>query len=381
MILVSWISIKVILPALPELNKVLNTSSANIQLSVSVFLLVFSLSRLVWGPVAHLHGITKTLSIAIYISIVGSVISMLSFNFPMYLAGRTLEGIGMGCIPIISMAIAPNIFEKKELSQKMAIVLGVASVMPAVSPIIGGYLMKFLEWRSIFGFLLLLSVILIFLSRIYLKHVSHIVIFKEHTIKAIFASYLRVISDRRFWAYMTPAALTSGALIGYYSASPYWFVDQMGFDIHIFSYFLLPTVGMYVVGSFLAPVFIDKLELRKLFVIIMLVLVAIVSLFISSSFMNFPKSILVITFMSLFAVAAGMLAILTNTAVLSHFKDISGIASAVTTCLMFFMSSVLSTIAMKLLATHMWPVMIYLGVVVLVGLLGFLLFIPGKQKT
>ncbi len=58
MVLLSWISIKIVLPVLPSLDEILKTSSANIQLSVTIFLLFFSLSRLFWGPIAYVLGNT-----------------------------------------------------------------------------------------------------------------------------------------------------------------------------------------------------------------------------------------------------------------------------------------------------------------------------------
>lgn len=381
MVLLSWISIKIVLPVLPGLGEILKTSSANIQLSVTIFLLFYSLSRLFWGPVVQILGNTKTLRIAVFIAMVGSALAMLAYSFPMYLIGRTLEGLGMGAISIVSMAILPNIYDKRSLSKKMAYVTGISATMPAISPIVGGYLMKFIDWRAIFVFLLLLSLILIILSFKYLGKVNKFKDSREHTIKATMQAYLEVISERKFWGYVIPSGFASGALIGYYSASPFWFVKQLGFDAHIFSYFLLPTVGFFVIGSFLISAFIGKFEYQKLFLIGIILSIIVTALFYVFSLGAFSNSILIIVFMSLFGLTSGMIALLTTTGVLTHFKDISAIASAAMTCFLFLMSSILSTVSMKLVATNINSVIIYMGGVSVLSLISYLIFMIRKVKS
>lgn len=165
-ILLSWISIKVVLPALPKLNTDLGTSNSAIQLSVTCFLLFFSLSRLIWGPMAEIHGVIKTLKIGVIISIAGSVLSMLAVDFPMYFAGRSLEGIGMGSIPITGMSILTNLYDRKNLAKKLSYVNSVSAAMPAIAPVFGGYIIQFFGWRAIFGLLLLMSLlVLVFIYR------------------------------------------------------------------------------------------------------------------------------------------------------------------------------------------------------------------------
>ncbi len=381
MVLLSWISIKIVLPILPNLDDILKTTSNNIQLSVTIFLLFFSLSRLIWGPIAHVIGNTRTLRIAIIISIAGSVLAMLAYNFPMYLIGRSLEGLGMGAIPIISMAVLPNLYDKKGLSKKMAYVTGISSTMPAISPIIGGYLMNFFDWRATFVFLLLLTLFLLFLSFRYLGKVNRFKDSREHNVRGIFKAYVEIIGERKFWGYVLPAALTSGALIGYYSASPFWFVKQMGFDTHVFSYFLLPTVGLLVSGSFIISAFVGKFKYQNLFLFGILLSIVVSVLFYVFSLWGFSNSILIIIFMSLFGLTCGIIVLLTTAAVLAHFKEISGIASAAMTCFMFFMSSILSTISMKLVATNINSIIFYMGWVSVLSLVMYFVFLARKEKS
>ena len=70
--------------------------------------------------------------------------------------GRILDGIGMGAASPIGRTLMTDVFERKELARRIGVISGFASAMPAVAPIIGGYLMMCIDWRAIFGFFLLL---------------------------------------------------------------------------------------------------------------------------------------------------------------------------------------------------------------------------------
>lgn len=375
MVLLSWASIKIVLPILPGLDDVLKTSSANIQLSVTIFLLLFSLSRLIWGPVAQMYGNLIALRLGIFLSIAGSIMSMLASNFTWYIIGRGLEGIGMGSIPIVSFAILPNLFDKKTLSRKMAYVSGISAAMPAIAPVIGGFLMKFIDWRAVFGFLIVSSILLIILSYKYLKYVNNFNEDERTNLRMVLSAYFSCLKERKFWGYTTPAALTSGTLIGYYSASPYWFVDQMGYSAEMFSYLLLPTVGMFVMGSFVISSFVGKINIHRLFLVSSLLIFITVGLSILGHFFQIRLSLSLIIVMSILGFCAGAQMVLTVTAVLSHFKHIAAIASAFMTSYVFLLSSLFSTISMKLNATNVWSVVLYIGIAAFWGLLFYVFFV------
>ena len=91
----SWTSIKIVLPALPELGNVFH-STAGVKLSVSLYLIFFACSQPVWGGIIQKTSCRQTLFYSLVVTMTGSLIAMSSFNLPLYLIGRTLEGVGMG---------------------------------------------------------------------------------------------------------------------------------------------------------------------------------------------------------------------------------------------------------------------------------------------
>ena len=138
MVLLNWFSVKIVLPALPFLVKYFDTTTSYIQLSVTIYLIAFSISRLFWGSLAEKYGNVRVYYPGLIISLIGIIISMTSNSLTQYIIGRTLEGIGIGCLAPSSRAMLTVTFEKDELSRKMIYVSVAASSMLGISPIIGG---------------------------------------------------------------------------------------------------------------------------------------------------------------------------------------------------------------------------------------------------
>ena len=126
---------------------------------ITAFFIFFALSQPIWGGIAQKIGCRPTLLIGVFVSIVGSLIAMLAFDLPSYIVGRSLEGLGMGSASPIARTILTDILDRKSLAKSMGTISGVASTMPAVAPIIGGYLLTWIDWRAIFGFFLILLII------------------------------------------------------------------------------------------------------------------------------------------------------------------------------------------------------------------------------
>lgn len=256
----------------------------------------------------------------------------------------------------------------------MAVLSGSAAAMPAITPIIGGYLMHWISWQAIFGFLLLLSIILLILVLRLVPETSTLEN-KELTIKQAFFQYSKLIKSRIFWGYVIPYTMTTGGLIGYYSASPFWFVSQLKYSDNIYSYFLLPTVGMYIMGLIVTLRLIKKYELEQILFSGLVLGISLIALMALSLPFSIAGAVPIIVFMSLFGFSIGFVFPTSNAAALSYFKHISASASALISCCVFAFSSLASFITMKMEINNLWPIVTYLAVLIIIALLSFVLLI------
>ena len=370
LIILSWISLKIVLPALPVLTEAFGCSSHLIKISVSLYLLSFALSQPVWGSVEQRTDPKRTLTISFAVAITGFALSILSPNLPVYMVGRTIQGFGMGAALPIGRTLMGDAYRHRQLSKLLGIIAGFAAVMPAVAPIIGSFLLEWTGWRVIFGFLLLSSLLWILAASRWLPGTRSAGTGSggrnPDGLRAVFGS---ILVSREFWGFSLSYASMTGSLLGYYSAMPYWFHVQLGVPRNVFSYLAIPTVGLYVAGLTFSSFMVRKREVEEMLIMGLVISALVVATSVVFSILHFAGIVPVIVLFSALAFAAGIVSPNANAGVLSAFREVAPPASAMTALVLFGTASLASLIAMYITVTgDLWPVTVYLAVSSAVGL-------------
>ncbi|MCB1828038.1 MAG: MFS transporter, partial [Coxiellaceae bacterium] len=222
----AWLSVNVYLPALPELPRVFHTTPAALKLSVTLFFSGYALSQLFWGPLSEKHGRRKAILYGMCITTVGVVIAMTAMRVWVFNAGRLIEALGLGCASVLGRAILVDLLDKMQMFKTMSYATLVVNVMPAIAPIIGGALLLWAGWRSIFAMLLFFSVVLLLLFIFRLME-TNLRIRKEIKPKEMILDYLMVVRNSRYVAFVLLYVLGTGAMIGYYTMAPYIFIQSL----------------------------------------------------------------------------------------------------------------------------------------------------------
>jgi DHA2 family multidrug resistance protein len=147
-----------------------NTQLVLPQIMTSMRVEVFQIHWLLTGP-----GIVRTVVTAatgwlsgwfgprtLYLVCVGSMTvgslgSMLAWDWPSLILFRMLSGAGGGLIPQISQAIFYQIFPPGQRGMALAFALMGWSIGPAFGPFMGGNLLEFASWRVVYGITLCLG--------------------------------------------------------------------------------------------------------------------------------------------------------------------------------------------------------------------------------
>jgi EmrB/QacA subfamily drug resistance transporter len=88
---------------------------------------------------------------------IGSLGSLLAWNWPSLIFFRMLSGAGGGMIPQLSQAIFYQIFPPSQRGMALGFSLMGWSIGPAFGPFMGGNLLEFASWRVIYAISLLMS--------------------------------------------------------------------------------------------------------------------------------------------------------------------------------------------------------------------------------
>ena len=141
------------LPAFPEIADALGTSRTTIQQSLTSYLAPYAVMMLVHGPLSDRYGRRASIIGALLVFSLGCVGCALAQSVPAFLAWRIVQGLSVGATTVVVRALIRDLFEGAAAQRRFAQVNLVFTLAPAVAPIVGGYLLTTMGWRSIFGFL------------------------------------------------------------------------------------------------------------------------------------------------------------------------------------------------------------------------------------
>ncbi|WP_421695879.1 multidrug effflux MFS transporter [Aestuariivirga sp.] len=148
-------SIDTMLPAIGSIAHELGAVDPNSrQFIITTFFGGLTLGTLIYGPWSDSLGRKPTIGFGLAIYALGTLICLFSFNFPMILIGRFIQGFGASAPRIVSIAMVRDGQAGAAMARVMSFVMMVFMLVPMLAPSIGTLVLIFANWRFIFlGFL------------------------------------------------------------------------------------------------------------------------------------------------------------------------------------------------------------------------------------
>lgn len=164
------LSTTIVANALPTIIADLQASQTAYAWVITTALLTNAASTPIWGKLADLFNKKTLVQSAIVIFVIGSVIAGLAHNVGLLLAARALQGVGMGGLTALVVAIIGSIIPPRERGRYSGYMGAVMAVSMTGGPILGGVIVDSpLGWRWCFYICIPLAVIALFLLQRTLK--------------------------------------------------------------------------------------------------------------------------------------------------------------------------------------------------------------------
>src|SRR5262249_36510007 len=144
------LSVDMYLPSWPEMARLLNATPAQVQLTISVYLIGFAIGQVIYGPLSDRHGRKPVLLAATALFIFASVICTVARSIEVLIAARALQALGGAGMMVLPRAIVRDLYEGVYVAREMARMAAVMALTPVVAPLLGGVLETAFGWRSNF---------------------------------------------------------------------------------------------------------------------------------------------------------------------------------------------------------------------------------------
>ncbi|KAJ8597216.1 MFS general substrate transporter [Rhizopogon salebrosus TDB-379] len=156
--MISGLSMNIQNPANAQIEQQLHSSSADISLSLSLFILFQGNVPLIWSAISEIKGRKFVYLFSLTLFTLGSAIVAVSRSIGLVIGMRMLQGAGYSSAVIsVGAATLADIYEPHQRGTMMGIYYSAPLLGPSLGPIVGGALTQAFEWRAIFWFLVILG--------------------------------------------------------------------------------------------------------------------------------------------------------------------------------------------------------------------------------
>jgi EmrB/QacA subfamily drug resistance transporter len=154
--------------AIPEISKDLHVHPIELKIALISYLMSLAIFIPISGWICDKYGIKKTFLSAIGIFTIASLGCGFAHHIHQLIILRFIQGIGGALnVPVARLIILKS-FPKKEFLPKMNLVIMIASIASMVGPMVGGFIVVYLNWSWIFWVNVPIGILNFFIIKKYL---------------------------------------------------------------------------------------------------------------------------------------------------------------------------------------------------------------------
>ncbi len=251
------------MPSLPDIARTLTASTAQVQLTLSTYLVGFAVGQIVYGPISDRHGRKPVLLAALGLFAAATLFCALSTSIDMLIGARFLQALGgSGCI-MVARAIVRDLYAGPRAGRELSVMGSAMALAPVIAPVVGGILQTAFGWRSNFVALLVVGI----------AGVATIWLVLPETLKqraaepvspaSMLRSYRVVAGNPAYLSYMALATGSYAGLFAWISGASFVLQNLYGLTPMSFGIaFALSAIG-YLIGTNLAARLVMKLGLDR----------------------------------------------------------------------------------------------------------------------
>lgn len=251
------------LPAFPAIAVSLQATSLEVQQTLAAYMLSFGVMMLWHGALSDAFGRRNIVLGALAVFAVASLGCAASHSIEYLWAFRILQGVSAGAGVVIGRAIIRDLYSGAEAARLLSLVTMIFSIAPAIAPIMGGWIVKLLDWRSIFLFLFFFTVLL--LAYCYKRLPESLPPEKRQPFHPAFLwhSYSRVFRSSRFHLLAGMIACNFAGLFLYIAAAPVFLTHHLGLGPEQFGWQFIPSVAGVFFGALAANRLAGKVSVPR----------------------------------------------------------------------------------------------------------------------
>ncbi len=228
------LTVDMFLPSLPTMAEEFAADEATLQLAVTLFIIAFAGSQLVYGPASDRIGRRPALLAGLVLFVAGSLLALSAHSVGVLLAGRVVQGLGGGAGPAVAQAIVLDVYGRQRAARVLSYMAIALPLAPAVAPIFGGFLHDAFGWHSVFITLTGIGLLLTLAYGLGIPETRPARAPGSSGLGGLMHDYRTIFSSRTYLAYAAVMGLMFGGQLVFISSSSFVLQEEFGLSAQWF---------------------------------------------------------------------------------------------------------------------------------------------------
>jgi len=330
------VSIATYIPAMPSMAIHFKSNIDKIELSLSIFLIGFSIGQIFGGILSDRMGRKKSSLIGLFGFALFSFIIIFSQSVYELWIFRFCEAFFGGLIVVNGTATVRDIFKGKEAAKVFSLIGTVRSLAPLLSPAIGASIIHFYSWKAIFIFLTLYALgVAFFIMKDFEETYTY-------TKRSVIESYKIVLMHKKAMLMVAVLALGFSGMFSLVAKASFIYIQYFKLSTDAFPlYYGLNFIGLMLMAGLNVKLlhYFSQVSIVKTAIFVQICAGLLFAL--NNASMSLPLAMVLLgAFISMNGLIYGNCTAL----VLENFSKNAGVASSITGVIQFGSASLISSL-------------------------------------
>jgi DHA1 family bicyclomycin/chloramphenicol resistance-like MFS transporter len=259
----SPLSIDLYLPTLPDIGRAFGVSPAQVQFTLSAYLVGFAGGQIAYGPISDWYGRKSGLVVALACYCIGSLICLAAPSIEVLIGARVLQAFGGSGAIVLARAVVRDLYSGVRAGKELSLMSLVMAFGPVTAPLIGGGLHALFGWRSAFAALLVFGAVLLIMVYRKMPETLDERPDARLSLGAMLDGFRQILHIREFNVYLAIGAASYTGLVAWLSAAPFVLQNIYGQTPLTFSVLLSLSAVGYLTGALIASRIVVRVGIAR----------------------------------------------------------------------------------------------------------------------
>lgn len=316
------------LPVLPEIREAFQVDTAQVQMTLSIFLAGLAVAQLILGPLSDRFGRRPVLVGGMALYAVASVACVFAPTIEFLMVARFVQAFGVCAGGVVGRAVVRDVHGRIEAASMLSHVSTAIAVAPLVAPLVGGHLAVAFGWSSIFWAMAAIGVFVFTATAVLFPETNTQPKADALNPKRFAANYNALLASPNYRAYLLTTAFCFSGLFAFISGSSFVLIETLGMAPDHFGFAFGFVVVGFMVGSHLGGRWVKRLGVERLVLIGGRLAMATGLVALALNTFGPPTIFSVVVPMALYLVSVGLILPSSMAGAIAPYPTMAGAASA-----------------------------------------------------